>query len=72
MYIEELRERLPELDEEDRTRVAASCDWAVAWAERSDPVANVGKIVGLEEPEAEPPFWWGAAPQVGRAERAAR
>jgi hypothetical protein len=66
-YIEELRDRLPDLDEEDRARVAAWCEWVDAWSERSDPTRNVAKIVGLEEPEAaEAPFWWGAHPQLGR------
>jgi hypothetical protein len=63
-YIEELRERLPELNENDRARIAAWCEWAEAWVGRSDPTLNVTKIVGLEEPEqAEPPFWWGGQPQ---------
>lgn len=48
-YVEVLRDRLPELDEEDRSRVAAWCDWAEAWAERSDPAANVSRIAGLGE-----------------------
>lgn len=48
-YVEVLRNRLPELNEEDRSRVAAWCDWAEAWAERSDPAANVRRIAGLEE-----------------------
>jgi hypothetical protein len=59
-YIEELRTRLPELEDEDRARVAAWCDWAEAWAERTDPVANVPNDVGLDEPD--PPFWWGSLP----------
>lgn len=67
VYIEELRERLPELDDEERERVAGWCDWAERWAERSDPTANVAKIVGLDEPESlEAPFWWGASPQFDR------
>jgi hypothetical protein len=48
-YVEALRDRMPELDEKDRARVTAWCDWAEAWAERSDPTANVAKIVGLEQ-----------------------
>jgi hypothetical protein len=63
VYIEELRQRLPELGDEDRSRVAARCDWAEAWGERFDPTVNVGKIVGIEEPEqADAPFWWGGTP----------
>jgi hypothetical protein len=64
-YTGELRERLPELDEEDRTRIAAWCDWAEAWADRSDPALNVAKVVGLDEPEpGEAPFWWGNEPRL--------
>lgn len=47
-YAGVLRGRLPELDQEDSARVAAWCDWAEAWAERSDPAVNVRSIVGLE------------------------
>jgi hypothetical protein len=63
MYIEELRERLPELEADERERVAGWCDWAEAWAARHDPTVNLAKIVGLDEAEPEPtPFWWGGAP----------
>lgn len=57
-YVEVLRDRLPELNEEDRSRVAAWCDWAEGWAERSDPAVNVRRIVGLEEESRDATDLW--------------
>lgn len=66
-YVEVLRDRLPELGEEDANRVAAWCDWAEAWAKRTDPTANVATIVGLDKPDDQKaPFWWGAEPRLER------
>ena len=63
VYTQELRERLPELDDDERERVAAWCRWVEAWA-RHDPTVNAARIVGLDEVVPEPaPFWWGAAPR---------
>lgn len=62
-YVEALRACLLELDDTDRDRVAAWCDWVEAWADLSDPTGDVRKIVGLDEPEpTEAPFWWGSSP----------
>jgi hypothetical protein len=44
-----LRQRLNDLSVEDRERIAAWCDWAEQWAERTDPVANVSRIRGLDD-----------------------
>jgi hypothetical protein len=40
----------PGLGDDARVHVAAWCDWADAWAERTDPTRNVSKIVALDEP----------------------
>jgi hypothetical protein len=48
-YIAVLRGRLPELDKDERTRVAAWCDWAEAWATRADPTLNTARIKGFDD-----------------------
>jgi hypothetical protein len=48
-YVTALRARLPGLDEADRSRISAWCDWAEEWSERSDPVREVGAIRGLDD-----------------------
>jgi hypothetical protein len=48
-YVAALRDRLPELDVVDRERISAWCDWAEAWAEGADPVANPRQIHGLDD-----------------------
>jgi hypothetical protein len=49
-YIAALRDRLDQLDADERERIAAWCDWAEAWCRRTDPVRNPAVIRGLEEP----------------------
>jgi hypothetical protein len=65
-YIEELRERLAELEEDESARITAWCDWAEAWSERADPTVNIANVVGLNEPDSDAPFWWGAEPPLER------
>jgi hypothetical protein len=48
-YVAALRQRLPELADEDAERISAWCDWAAEWAEKVDPVANVNRIRGLDD-----------------------
>jgi hypothetical protein len=49
LYIAQLRERLPGLDETERERVSAWCDWASAWVAHSDPTTNLQRIRGLDD-----------------------
>ncbi len=48
-YVAALRQRLPGLSDEDRERIVAWCDWAEAWADRTDPVANFSRIRGFDD-----------------------
>jgi hypothetical protein len=48
-YVAALRQRLPALSGEDAARVRAWCDWASSWSDRTDPVANVDLVRGLDE-----------------------
>jgi hypothetical protein len=48
-YVDALRRRLPELDDEERVRIAAWCEWAGEWVERADPVIDTPRIVGLND-----------------------
>lgn len=50
-YVSALRQRLPDMPEEDRERVAAWCDWAEQWADQTDPVVNTRRIHGLDSDE---------------------
>ncbi len=52
-YVDALRSRLPELPEIERERLSAWCAWCDDWIVRNDPVANTGRIVGLDERQAE-------------------
>lgn len=49
-YVAALRARLSDLDPAARTRLAAWCDWAENWAQRTDPVQNAGAVRGLSDP----------------------
>jgi hypothetical protein len=48
-YVAALRQRLPDLADDDAERIRAWCDWAAEWAEKIDPVANVDRIRGFDD-----------------------
>lgn len=48
-YVAVLRLRLDHLEESERERVSAWCEWAEEWSRRSDPTINLSRIVGLDE-----------------------
>jgi hypothetical protein len=47
-YADSLRSRLSTMEEHDRERVEAWCEWIEKWCERADPTANVTLITGLD------------------------
>lgn len=58
-YLTELERRLPELEGEERVRIAAWRDWATEWVERADPAISTLRIVGLHD-DSDP---YGGPPQ---------
>lgn len=48
-YVTELEQKLPDLDGDEYTRVAAWCSWAKNLADRSDPSRRTSLITGLDD-----------------------
>jgi hypothetical protein len=48
-YVSALRSRLPELEGDERKSGSKWCTWAADWADRSDPVRNPCRIVGVDD-----------------------
>lgn len=48
-YVAALRKRLPELEPDDRERVAQWCTWAEQLSQRSDPTLDPSRIVGFDD-----------------------
>jgi hypothetical protein len=70
VYLEELRERLSDLETEERRRVAVWCDWVEAWCERTDPIANAARLAGADpSPPAADELWRDLRGLVPRAAR---
>ena len=55
-YAATLRLRLEQLDDADRDRVGAWCDWAEAWSRSTDPTVNVSRIIRLDDTSDEYPY----------------
>lgn len=51
-YVAALRERLPDLEAAERDRIAAWCEWAVSWTNRSDPLLIRLKFLDDDERDA--------------------
>ncbi|MGH2832865.1 MAG: hypothetical protein ACRDK2_08830, partial [Solirubrobacteraceae bacterium] len=50
-YVTEVERKLPQLEGDERSRIAAWCRWATDWVDRLDPTHNTTLIAGLEEAE---------------------